>query len=88
MFLDFTAGRNKDSSPVQPVENAHYAILACNLSGIIPKFYVVARFVIICLEPVRHVNLIDAVVLHQPHEISLVCFLRFIRYCHQIHNSR
>jgi hypothetical protein len=52
--LVFAAGRNKDSSAVQPVEKAHCVILVCNLSDITSKVYVVARFIIICLEAVRH----------------------------------
>ena len=64
MSLVLAAGRNQDSLAVQPVENARYAILACNLSDITAKFYVVARVIAVCFEAVRHINLIDAFVLH------------------------
>ena len=71
MSFFFAAGGNKDSSAPQPVENVHYTILVCNFSDITSKVYVVARFVIICLEAVRHKNLIDALVLHHPMKFHL-----------------
>lgn len=69
--LVFAVGRNKDSSAVQSVENARYAILVCNLSDITSNVYVVTRFVIICLEAVRHISLIDCLVLHHPMKFNL-----------------
>ena len=80
MSLVFVAGRKQDSLVVQPVENAHYAILACNLLDITSKFYVVARFIVVCLEAVRHINLIDAFVLHCPMSLSNGSLDIFIKY--------
>jgi hypothetical protein len=62
--LVFADNLNENFSAVQPIEYAHYAILASNLSDITPKFYVFAIFLIIGLKAIFLIHRIDAVMFH------------------------